>query len=151
MKKTLIFLLGITSLLLTGCLSKEVISSDKFTSTLEKYNYEVNDVTESYDMQTSFKKVLHASKQDATHQIEFYIFSDEETAIQMYNNQVMIIENDEDATMTGTVEGTNYNKFTEITSDTYSVAVQVENTLLYTSAEKSYKEEINDILEELGY
>ena len=66
-----IILLLVASLLLTGCTTKEVISAEDFKSVTEEYGYTVQDDTESYQMQTSFEKVLIATKKDDIYQIEY--------------------------------------------------------------------------------
>ena len=150
-KKILLILLILTSFFLTGCMSKEVINADTFKKVLEENNYEVNDTTESYQMQTTFKKVLIAIKEPEYIQIDFYEFEEEETAIQIYENQKMIIEGSAVSSSHTNVEAINYDKYEQTSDGQYGVVVRVENTVVYALVHKDYKEEVQSVLEKLGY
>lgn len=152
MKKRLFaVLLLVSAFLLTGCVTKEVISADTFKTTLESHDFIVTDDTESYQMQTSFNKVLIATKNNDIYQIEFYEFADEDTAIQIYENQKMIIEESSTASSHAMVEAINYDKYEQTSDISYGVVIRVENTLIYSSVNIEHKEEIKSILEELNY
>ena len=145
-----VFLL-LSSLLLTGCATKEVITADMFKTTLEKYEFVVEDATESYQMQTTFNKVLVATKNTDIYQVEFYEFENEETAIQIFENQKMIIEEAATAKSHSSVEAVNYDKYEQTSDINYGVVVRVENTLIYSLVNLEHKEEIKEILKELNY
>lgn len=146
-----IILLLVASLLLTGCTTKEVISAEEFKLVTEEYGYTVQDDTESYQMQTSFEKVLIATKNDDIYQIEYYEFSDEETAIQIYENQKMIIEGTSEVSSHKSIEAMNYDKYEQTSDINYGVVVRVENTLIHAIVNIEHKKEIQEILEKLNY
>lgn len=146
-----IILLLVASLLLTGCTTKEVISAEDFKFVTEEYGYTVQDDTESYQMQTSFEKVLIATKKDDIYQIEYYEFSDEETAIQIYENQKMTIEGTSEVSSHKSIEAMNYDKYEQTSDINYGVVVRVENTLIHAIVNIEHKKEIQEILEKLNY
>ena len=146
-----IILLLVASLLLTGCTTKEVISAEDFKFVTEEYGYTVQDDTESYQMQTSFEKVLIATKKDDIYQIEYYEFSDEETAIQIYENQKMTIEGTSEVSSHKSIEAMNYDKYEQTSDINYGVVVRVENTLIHAIVNIEHKKEIQKILEKLNY
>lgn len=146
-----IILLLVASLLLTGCATKEVISAEEFKLVTEEYGYTVQDDTESYQMQTSFEKVLIATKNDDIYQIEYYEFSDEETAIQIYENQKMTIEGTSEVSSHKSIEAMNYDKYEQTSDINYGVVVRVENTLIHAIVNIEHKKEIQEILEKLNY
>ena len=70
MKKIIyVVLIALSTCLLTGCMKKEMITSNEFKKVLEKNNFIVTDDTESYKMQKKNKKVLNATKENDIYQI----------------------------------------------------------------------------------
>ena len=152
MKKIIyVILLALLTCLLTGCITKEAITSKQFKNTLEKKGYLIVDDTESFQMQTSFKKVLNATKENDIYQIDYYEFDTIETAMQIYDNQKMIIEGSATKSSHTNIESINYDKYEQTSDTNYGVVVRVDNTLIYSLVKVEHKEEIKSILEEFNY
>ena len=152
MKKIIyVVLLALLTCLLTGCMKKDIITSEVFNKVLEKNNFIVTDDTESYEMQTSFKKVLNATKENDIYQVDFYEFDTIETAMQIYENQKMTIEGSSTAKSHTMVEGINYDKYEQTSDINYGVVIRVDNILIYSLVRIEHKEEIKTILKEFNY
>ena len=50
-----------------------------------------------------------------------------------------------------TVNGKNYSKYTLLSNGKYMVISAINNTAIYVNVEESHKEEVDNILNELGY
>lgn len=146
-----VVLIALSTCLLTGCMKKEMITSNEFKKVLEKNNFIVTDDTESYKMQTTFKKVLNATKENDIYQIDFYEFDSIETAMQIYENQKMIIEGSSTAKSHSSVEAINYDKYEQTSDINYGVVIRVDNILVYSLVRIDHKKEIKSILEEFNY
>lgn len=102
-------------------------------------------------MQTTFKKVLNATKENDIYQIDFYEFDSIETAMQIYENQKMIIEGSSTAKSHSSVEAINYDKYEQTSDINYGVVIRVDNILVYSLVRIDHKKEIKSILEEFNY
>jgi len=124
---------------------KEPISARDFSEYMEDNNYFVLDVEMD-------EKVYLAIDEDDEYQVVFFEFDDEKAANTLYSNSKSDLEETSERNKSHTeVSGKNYNKYTLSAGDSYSVVSRIENTVITVEADKDDKEEVNDVLKELGY
>lgn len=134
-----------------GCDNKETMNTKKFTEIMLKKGYSVSDVTEQYKS-ISYLKEASTINNDENWQFDFYVLDSNESAIKIYNNNVDTFKylKNEDSKETSTKDG-NCIKYTIIYDDSYGVVSIVDNTMVYINASKTYQDEINNILNDIGY
>lgn len=131
---------------------KEAIDVSKFTTIMERRGYYLTDVYSQYEEYGYIKNAYVASSKDYTFQIEFYELSDEAYAVSFYNNNKDIFESMKANVTSGTnTSGKNYAKYTLTSAGKYMVVSRIDNTVVYVNVEENYKNNVTDILKELGY
>ncbi len=139
----------IALLCLTSCGRREAISAGVFNSTMEEQGYVIVDATNQ--TQTEYVEAISLAQKDG-YQIEFYVFSDVETAFSVFNQNKSLFE---DKAGTGSIELSkdigNYHFYSLTTNGNYYLLSQVDNTMCYVVADAEYKAEITDIIKLLGY
>lgn len=159
MKKTTKIVLLIIVLLVVFVLAftnfnkeKTSLTTSDFISIMSSKSYSTVDALSQFSEYDYIKEVTIALSGDNTHQIEFYVLEDESYAAQFYNNNRAIFESTKDNMSAETsVSINNYAKYTLSTSGKYNVVSRINNTVIYLSVDESYKDSINELLEELGY
>lgn len=143
-------LLGVLlfTLLISGCGKKTALTASEFKSKMEDLGFEIVDVTE-YISDEAVKTVYNAQKVDA-YTIEFYVSKTDSGATAGYNQFVANLKAISAKTGTEITKDT-YSKYTDTASGYYSVVSKIDKTYLNVRAKDSYKTEINEIIEELGY
>lgn len=142
--KILMFLFIIVAL--SGCGSKKVLKPSDVQNKLSSLGFSINDIT-NYMEDKNIKSVITAN--NGKYQIEFFTFNSKKNAKEAYNTNVKSFlantnvkkEKNED----------NYDKFTQELSDTYNVVIRLDNTLLYSSINLEYKNDLNKIIKKLNY
>ena len=142
--KILMFLFIIVAL--SGCGSKKVLKPSDVQNKLSSLGFSINDIT-NYMEDKNIKSVITAN--NGKYQIEFFTFNSKKNAKEAYNtneksflaNKNVKKEKNED----------NYDKFTQELSDTYNVVIRLDNTLLYSSINLEYKNDLNKIIKKLNY
>lgn len=150
MKKFLILMVSVL-VLLTGCDKKKELDGENFKSYMEKKGYSIHDVYKQYsgDLVSS---ALIALNDKASYQIEFLEFKSEDYAKNSFQaNRTLFRENKEDDDKEESISKDNFSKYTLVTKDMYYVISRKNNTLIYLTVDGSYKEDIDEILEDLGY
>ena len=66
-------------------------------------------------------------------------------------NQKTVSNNQSNSVSEKEQSGDNYKKYTLETADTYYVVEYVDKTALYAEVDLEYKDELNNVLDELGY
>jgi len=153
MKKIKVLMFLITSLVvltfLTGCTNKTPITGDEFKVSMEENGYTIYE-TDDFSNIDSILGVYIAKKNDS--QIEFYQMDSVDYAKDFYENNEGILE-----TMTGSasfnskINMANYSKCTFLYDDEYYIVSRIEDSVIYVSGTSDDKDEINKILEDLGY
>lgn len=139
------------SLFLTGCGNKTALNAESFKSNMESKGFEVVDVTSQYSNYSHINSILLARSNDG-YQIEFYVLSDTNNAVSVYNNNVSVFENSKSgASSYSTISGNNYSKYTLKSNNYYMLVSRVDNTMIYVKVADNYEDNIKDILNELGY
>jgi len=131
---------------------KEPITASEFKNEMEDLDFEIVDAKYQFAEYDYVEKVYLALEEDGDYQIEFYKLDEEEDAINFYNNNKSIFESDKGSTSAETsVNLKNNSKYTLTTNGKYKVVSRIENTVIYLNVDKEYKDEVKDILKELGY
>jgi len=150
----LAIILGTIGFLVFRFLNKEKdsITANEFKKAFEEKDFIVVDVAEQFAEFSHIKKVYLAIEKDNNYQIEFYQISDEESAIEFYNNNKSIFESYKGNTSTETnLAISNYAKYTLSANGQYMVVSRIDNTVIYVDVDSSYKDEVQDLLENIGY
>lgn len=156
MKKVIIVAILVVVLLL-GILfvnlnkEKESISASQFYDLMSSKGYQLQYINIPAGIDYISEAYMATNTQKG-YQIEFYEFTDQDYAAYSFNTNVEQLESSE-----GNVSGSsivslkNYSKYTSSTNGKFSVVSQINNTMLYLSVEDTYKNEVKDLLDELGY
>lgn len=152
----LLFIVGIASLFLIvgkGVIdSKEPITAEEFKTIMEDDDYIVQDATSQFSNYSYINKIYLAISEDYTYQIEFYELSNEDYAKNFYDNNVEVFKNNAgNSKKNSYVELDKYSKFSQETNNKYQVVSRIENTAIYVNVDDEYKDEVKDILDEIGY
>ena len=149
-KITVIVMMVMMLVGLTACSKKTAISVEEFNDTLESKGYTIEDATGQLapDSITAISLALSDN-----YQIEFYEFVDDRTATAVFQENKIIFERaaDSGASAEITKNLMNYNYYSASTSSTFYMLAKIDNTMLYVEADVAYKDEIVEIVKELGY
>lgn len=150
MKKFLILVFSIL-ILFTGCSNKKELDGENFKTYMKKKGYSIHDVYKQYSSDLVVSALIALNEKGA-YQIEFLEFKSEDYAKNSFQaNRTLFKENKQDEDKEESVSKDNYSKYTLITKDMYYVISRKNNTLIYLTVDGSYKEDIDEILEDLGY
>jgi len=143
-------LLGVIlfTLLISGCGKKVALTASEFKNKMENLGFEIKDVTE-YTSDETVEKAYNAQKVDA-YTIEFYVSKNTSGAKAGYDQFVANLKAISAKTGTEITKDT-YTKYVDTANSYYSVVSRIDKTYLNVRAKDSYKTEINNIIEELGY
>ncbi len=135
---------------LCGCSSKTAIDAETFTKTLEAESFTVADVTNDTEINGLATSVLFASNEN--YQIEFYVLTDNDTGEGVFNNNRQLFDDEHSVkTMSSEITSGNYNYYAFNADGDFHMIARVDNTILWCEAEKTYKDEIVDLVKKLGY
>lgn len=136
-------------LCLTGCGSKEVITTDYFKTTAEKYNYTTLDVSDKFS--SGIVAATYAESSDG-YGITFLTFEDESSAVARFNYQKSIYEKYKgSASSESSSNVNNYLTYTLTSGGYYMHICKVDNTMLYVRTSDIYKSNVKKMIKELGY
>ncbi len=142
--KILMFLFIIVAL--SGCGSKKVLKPSDVQNKLSSLDFSINDIT-NYMEDKNIKSVITAN--NGKYQIEFFTFNSKKNAKEAYNTNVKSFLANKNVKKEKNED--NYDKFTQELSDTYNVVIRLDNTLLYSSINLEYKNDLNKIIKKLNY
>lgn len=149
-KLSLIALLAMFVLLITGCGTKEVKTTDDFTALAESKDMEVVDVYQQFASAGIIKEATVARNDDW--QVEFYVLTDDASAEGMYETNVGIFESRKGSSSShSSVDMENYSSYALTSDGSYMYVIRVDNTVLYLDVEEEFKEDVQEFVEELGY
>lgn len=130
---------------------KEAIKAREFASIMDDENYEIIDVTAQYESY-GIDEAYVAIEENRDYQIEFYELSSESKAKNMFETNKDYFEDGAgNSKITSSYSIGNYNIYSLTSNGNYQYLCRVDNTLLYIDVEDEYKDEVKDIIEELGY
>lgn len=151
--KKIIYVLCIV-LLLVGCSSNiEPLTAKEFKTFMEDKGLTVTNEIDSANGDSSYDSIYVASDL-SKYSFEYYFMKDIESASDLYtmamNNLDSTYKDDSSARITSK-RINNIGKYEVSASDYYCVVWLNENTVMYITGYIENKEEIKDILNELGY
>ncbi len=161
-QKVVIIVLIISLLMAVGVLAvvlivknidfeKDAIKAREFASLMEDENYDIVDVTSQYEAY-GIDEAYIAIDSDQDYQIEFYELSSESKAKSMFESNKDYFKDREGSTkVTTSYSIGNYNIYSLTSNGDYMYLCRVDNTLLYIDVDDKYKDEVKDIVENLGY
>ncbi|MBE5947349.1 MAG: hypothetical protein E7259_10510 [Lachnospiraceae bacterium] len=130
---------------------KEAVKAREFASIMDDENYEIIDVTAQYESY-GIDEAYVAIEENRDYQIEFYELSSESKAKNMFETNKDYFEDGAgNSKITSSYSIGNYNIYSLTSNGNYQYLCRVDNTLLYIDVEDEYKDEVKDIVEELGY
>ena len=133
-------------------LNKEPISFSAFKDKMEYKDFEILDTLDQFEDYEYIKKACTALEEDYEYQIEFYKLDEEDDAISFYNTKKEILENSKSSPSSKTDKSMgNNSKYTLLTGGKYKVVSRIENTVIYADVDEKYKDDIKEILKDLGY
>lgn len=139
----------------TGCgKNKTAISADEFCEKLENKGYLIEDSTSQYDSYEQINESYIALSDDYEYQIEFIVLDSESDASSMYSynkEKFELAKEDSDIQSHSEVNLANYSKYELSVNGTYKILSRIDNTLIYIDTNSEFKEEIKEILDDLGY
>ena len=159
MKKTLI-IIGVIAVVIIGALlvifsflnkEKTSITADTFSDIMEDKGYILKDSTSLFAEYGSIVTKSFVAQKNG-YQIEFYQLSDAENAISMYNTNKAKFESQKtNSSTSATASMNNYNTYSLTTNEKYKYVSRIDNTLVYLDVSETYKDEVKDIMKEIGY
>lgn len=167
MKKSVIITIVIAVIivvLLTGCVigglflkniinkEKDPITVEEFKSTMQNKGYTIIDAKNQFANYDYIQNAYIAMSGDKQYQIEFYKISDENYANNFYENNKSKFESSESSSNSTTnIKMKNYAKYTLQANGEYMVVSRIKDTVIYIKVDVSYKEQVQDVLKEIGY
>ena len=92
-----------------------------------------------------------AAPQDLSYQIEFIELDTDSSAKNMFASNQRIFQDTSSSKVESSVSVANYSKYMVEVSGKYKVISRIDNTLVYVDADIKYKDDVNDLLKDLGY
>lgn len=159
MKKFKLLLVPIICLIslvcFTGCgKNKNAISAKEFSEKMEDKDYIIQESTSQYSDNDEIEESYIALSEDYSYQIEFILLDSESDASNMYSHNKNKFETEREYSSSkahSEINLANYSKYTLIVNGKYKVLSRIDNTLIYINADSEYKDEIDNVLEDLGY
>lgn len=137
--------------LTTGC-GKTAIEAEDFKVTMDGKGFKLVDATSQFVKQEYVKKVYVAMSSDSTYQIEFYEFAEDSDGKTFFETNKKDFEDGKSNNYSqNNINIGKYNKYTLTSGDKYQVVSRIGNTAIFVNTDKKYKDDINDIIKELGY
>ena len=152
-KSLLAILIGVLLIVaLTGCFSKQALTSDEFSSKMQGLGFSIVDASAQYSQFDHINKVLLAVDPTTSFQIEFYDINSDSNALGVYNTNFSTMENSRGSSSSySTVSMGNYNRATQESNGEYWVLSRVSSTFVYVHSDVANKASINSALDTIGY
>lgn len=152
---TLILLVGIGGFFLVKTVlnqEKDPITVEEFKSTMQNKGYIIIDAKEQFDEYEYIKDAYIAMTDDGEYQIEFYKMSDEKNATNFFEHNKSRFESSASSPESKSYINMNkYAKCTILANGDYMVVSRIKDTVIYLNVDASYKDQIKDLLKEIGY
>ena len=139
----------IMSIGLTACSNRTPVSVSDFNEIMEEKGFEIVDATGQVAPE-SITAISIAVNED--YQIELYEMVSDATATAIFaENKNIFEEYAEGSSLTLSKSIMNYSYYSVTNAGTYYALSKIGNTMIYVVADVEYKDEISEILKELGY
>lgn len=137
----------------SGCgKNKTPVSADEFCTKLEAKGFYVTDSTSSYSQYKEITESYIALSPDYKYQIEFIVADSVSNASYLYNTNKSKFELSKgNFSKNKSIEMANYATYTMVSNGKYQVVSRIDNTLVYVNVDEAYKDDVQSILNELGY
>ncbi len=131
---------------------KVSLNNEEFISKIEEMGYTTKDVKSQFSSYDYIKTATLAHEKDRKYKIEFYTMESDEGASYFFSvNKAKFEESQAVAKSKTKANGKNHNKFTFTADGKYKVVSRIGNTCLYANVDVEYKEEVKNLIKELGY
>ncbi len=149
-KKILLVIVLLVSFLLVGCGdTKEPLNNETFKEKLELKGFTIVDLTDTMQTPASnIESYIVATSPNQTYNFEFFIYTNEAAAQSHYARERDKFGGQGQYTE---LNVGNFSKYTQICNGKYGLISRVGSTLLYTNLDNNYRNEVNEILKEIGY
>lgn len=149
-KRYLIAILLLSLFTLTGCFTKQALTTDEVKSKVSEIGFNVSDAKSEYADYDHIIESLELG--NSNFYIQFFVVNDEEKAKILFNNNKEIIDGNRNGTYkNSSTSGKNYETY-ELESDgKYMYVSRIDNTIIYANEKVEYKEEIRKIIDTLKY
>jgi hypothetical protein len=132
-----------------GCGSKTAITPAQFSDAVGGYGFSVSDALNEED-KALYDTMLYAEK--GGDKLLFLVVRDAENPKSIFEGLKSQVEDLKGAVNASTsVSGGNSGKYTMTSGGKFYAVSQIGQTLIYTESDDGSKDEIKDILKELGY
>ena len=112
----------------------------------------IKDSKSEYSSHNEIVRSYVAAPSDLSYQIEFLELDSDASAKNMFaSNQRIFQDTSSSNKAESSVSVSNYAKYTLESNGKYKVISRIDNTLVYVDAEIKYKDDVNKLLDELGY
>jgi len=151
MKKFIVclFLIAGSLFLFCACGDKTPATPQEFQSVMESYGYQFVDISDQYE--AGYTAYL-AVAPDSSYQIEYYQLPSADLALQAYTvNRDDFDSQKGDTNTVVETNGANSAKYALSTAGTYYFVSYIQNTMVYITAPDTFKDQIKEAIEELGY
>lgn len=152
MKKSLIaiVLILIMAVSFCGCGKKEAKTPESFTEYMKEKGFEVSDIAAENDADKIIKSNLVAD--NGKYKVEFCRLKDEESAKAIYYTNCQIFDEEQSVkTLSVKSEANNHGSYRFNGGDDFYFISWIGDTVLVCVADKSYRKEIIETVENFGY
>lgn len=139
-------------LMLTGCKSKTAITTDGFETTMSEQGFTIADYKEQYAEFDYILEAYAAIDSTGSYQLDFYQCSDEAAAKGMFeSNKTKFEEQYKSVAVRTSASFGNHSELRIQADGEYILISQISDTMLYVHTTSEYKDEVNEIVDILGY
>lgn len=141
-------------------INKSTITSEEFKKYIEAKGFNIYNAEEylennSYTgyLKDGLKSGYITNKNDENeYRINFYELKDENHTFYLYYDAILSTEkNNTGEFLEAKEENGNYYKYAALTNGYYEVIIKIDNTLIYGQIDANKRDELDSILNELGY
>lgn len=131
---------------------KDPITVEEFKSTMQDKGYTIIDAKKQFENYDYIKSAYIAMSSNGEYQIEFYKMSDEKNATNFYEHNKSKFESSASSPeSTSYINMNKYSKCTILANGDYMVVSRIKDTVIYLNVDARYKNQIKDLLKEIGY
>ena len=138
-------------ILIVSASNKPSLTPEDFASAMEELGYTIYDTTEEVNDE-SVEKGLLAGNSDESYYIEYYDMISDQDAIDLFYGIKTTMEAEKGSVSSETNVGIGNNaKYTLTSNGSYAVVSRINDTVVCTATEDTYKDEIQTALKTIGY
>lgn len=134
---------------LSGCTERKPVTEEEFQNIMGSAGFTITDAT-NQATGDSITAISLAIKDE--YQIEFYVFTENKFAASAFIQNKSIFEGYKSGVSADVSKNIgNYAYYSLVSDGECYILARVDNTLLYAVADATYKKEITDFIQTLGY